>query len=335
MTDVFNSTCSNFLKEHIEHAADAIRNGGMVIFPTETVYGIGANALSDSACSKIFLAKNRPPDNPLIVHLSNVKDAHKYSDTSVMHNFNEVSKLWPGPLTIILPSSGKISHVATAGLETVGLRIPDCGLARSLIDTSLVPIAAPSANLSTMPSATDASDIMDDFQGKVDVIFNSGPTRYGIESTVILPEGKRCTILRPGIYTDEDLKGFFDVVEYAHDGEKKTLSPGTRYRHYSPRKPLYLCENTEQMVEVSRNAGRKTAFICTAETSLKISGLKIVLGSMGNPYEIAANLYSSLRRLDSMDCEEGIIENITGNGIYLSIRNRIKKGSVPLDHRVG
>ncbi|EQD67304.1 Sua5/YciO/YrdC/YwlC family protein [mine drainage metagenome] len=144
--------------------------------------------------------------------------------------------MWPGPLTVILPASDAISTVARAGLDSVGIRIPDCELAIALIKRSGVPIAAPSANISTRPSSTDSEHLKHDFNGKVDAIFNGGRTRFGIESTVILPQGNKCTILRPGIYTEDDFKGIFDKVVFSEDNEQSPRSPGSKYRHYSPRK---------------------------------------------------------------------------------------------------
>ena len=312
-------------------ASRAIVNEGIVIFPTETVYGIGANALSNRACEKIFKIKGRPADNPLIVHTSSTGEIEKIADVRMIAHFQALSRLWPGPLTVILPSIGVVSSSATAGQDTVAIRIPDCNLALELIRNSRVPIAAPSANISTRPSITDSVYLKSNFDGKADVIFDAGKTRYGIESTVIMPKGDSCIILRPGIYTEDDLSEIFTKVTFSEDLTDSPRSPGTKYRHYSPSKKLYMPGSTEELIKIQEKFPDKYAIICVSETGQKIGGKNLILmGSMKDPYEIASKLYDSLMKFDLSPYEEGLIEPISGNGIYLSIMNRIKKAAIPL-----
>ncbi|MHB1493329.1 MAG: L-threonylcarbamoyladenylate synthase [Thermoplasmataceae archaeon] len=329
MTQYLESDCANFKAEDIEYASKIIINNGTVIFPTETVYGIGANALSDSACQKIFKAKDRPVDNPLIVHVSSVQEVEKYARTQSIVNFGALSKLWPGPLTIILPSTELISNVARAGLDTVAIRIPDCNLALELIRKSGVPIAAPSANISTKPSITGSEHLRRNFDGKVDVIFNGGRTKFGIESTVIYPQGDTCVIMRPGIYTEDDFKAIFKHVIFSEDQAENPKSPGTKYRHYSPEKNLYMPETQQEFLGICRRNPKEFTPICSYETSQLLENVNaIILGKRENPYEIASNLYESLIKFDQQSGDQGIIEPFYGNGIYLSIMNRIKKAAI-------
>ncbi len=331
MTKYLTSNCDHFKSDDIGFASNAIINDGVVIFPTETVYGIGADALSDNACKKIFKIKERPMDNPLIVHASSTREIEKIASIKDVVNFEALSKLWPGPLTIILPSLGVISSSATAGQDTVAIRIPDCNLALELIRMSGVPIAAPSANLSTRPSITDSAYLKKNFDGKVDVIFDAGKTRYGIESTVILPKGDSCLILRPGIYTEDDFKGIFTKVTFSENLVDSPRSPGTKYRHYSPSKKLYMPSSVEELIKIEKKWPGKYAIICSSETGKKIGGKNLLLlGSRNDPYEIASKLYDSLIKFDMSPYEEGLIEPLSGSGIYLSIMNRIKKAAISI-----
>ncbi len=331
MTEYLNSNCNQFKSDDIYSASKVIVNDGIVIFPTETVYGIGANAFSSRACERIFKIKGRPPDNPLIVHASSTEEVEKIADVKKVTHFQELTKLWPGPLTVIFPSLDVVSSSATAGQDTVAIRIPDCNLALELIRKSGVPIAAPSANLSTRPSITDSVYLKSNFDGKVDVIFDAGKTRYGIESTVIMPRGDSCLILRPGIYTEDDLSEIFNKVTFSEDLAGSPRSPGTKYRHYSPSKKLYMPWSTEDLMKIQEKRPEKYAIICSSETGIKIGGKNLILmGSNRDPYEIASNLYDSLIKFDIGPYEEGLIEPLSGSGIYLSIMNRIKKAAIPL-----
>lgn len=323
---ILNVSCNSENNEKAMAGSRIIQGGGVVIFPTETVYGIGADAENEQACRKIYKIKGRQPDNPLIVHVADLGQAEKYAYTSRVKKFNELCKLWPGPLTIVMPKKPTVSDVASAGLDTVGIRIPDCAFTRQFIKLSSRGIAAPSANMSGKPSATRAEHIMNEL-GEVDLIYRAEPSRIGIESTVIYPQDDRCVILRPGAYTEDDLLNIFDEVVYAKP-EDPVRSPGMKYRHYSPEKILLRAMRDDLLDYVEKH--KEVIPIVTEETGKKIKGEKWILGSIKNPYEISSSLYDIFRRLDGSDYSKGIIECLPETGFFNSIMNRIKKASVEL-----
>ena len=229
-------------QEEIEVAAQEIRKGNLVLFPTETVYGIGANALDEEAVKKIFIAKGRAQDNPLIVHVSNMQMVEDIVDNIGILERKLIEKFWPGPLTIIFQRKSKevIPNVVTANLDTVGIRMPSNLIAKELIEKSGVPIAAPSANVSGKPSGTKVEDIISELDGKVAYILDGGLTDIGLESTVIKVEKNKINILRPGKITKEQLEEVVEEVEIDRHVLEKVeqnevvSSPGMKYRHYAP-----------------------------------------------------------------------------------------------------
>lgn len=324
----------------IAEAASFIVHGGTVVFPTETVYGLGADATNDSAVLEIFRAKGRPADNPLIVHFSSVDMMREY-----VHITAEVQavagKIWPGPLTIIMESRESISRKARASLPTVGARIPANPVALALISKAQVPIAAPSANISTKPSIVSSSEAIRELDGKVDMILDAGETFFGIESTVIRRFGEGYEILRPGAIGVEELEPLFGkiaVSEAVRGAEEidKPLTPGMKYRHYSPAKKMYRIEDTATFIAHVTGIDRKSeAVICSDEVANVVHGECINLGSASNLYEIARNLYPSFRKLDSGHYREGIIHGFPETGIGLAIMNRIRKASIPVNEESG
>ncbi len=317
----------------IAEAAAIIVHGGTVVFPTETVYGLGADATNNSAVLGIYRAKGRPPDNPLIVHFSSIEMMHKH--VHVTRDVQAVQgKIWPGPLTIIMKSRESISKSARASLPTVGARIPANPLALALIAKSRVPIAAPSANMSTKPSIVSSSEAIHELDGKVDLILDAGETFFGIESTVIRKIEGGYEILRPGAIGVEELEPLIGkiVVSDAARGWKDVdtpITPGMKYRHYSPVKQMYRIEDTGKFIRHVKEADRKrVGVICSAEVSEAVQGDCINLGSTTNLYEIARNLYPSFRKLDAGNYEEGIIHGFPETGIGLAIMNRIRKASI-------
>jgi L-threonylcarbamoyladenylate synthase len=319
--------CDEYNEEALNSGSLAIQEGHLVIFPTETVYGLGADATSDIACKRIYEAKGRPGDNPLIVHFSSIEEIKKYCYWEEITKNEELEKLWPGPLTVIVRKKSKICNTASANLQTVGVRIPDCNFTRELIARSGVPLAAPSANTSGKPSATKAEHVIDELGGKVDVIFFGEQSKYGIESTVIMPNGDDCKILRPGAYAEEELLKVFKTVSYPMSGDK-VISPGNKYRHYSPEKPLYRA-NPADLIEYAYKH-KDCLPIVSKELAERIDMEKIILGTLSDPYSISRNLYDSLRSLDASNKSSGIIENFPEVGYFFSIMNRIKKASVEL-----
>ena len=244
-TRIISINPSAFLDEELSLAGKTIASGGLVAFPTETVYGLGASALSGDACDRVFFAKGRPHDNPLIVHVLDPDDCQKYATIHEKSLFYTLAdRFMPGPLTIVLPKKDIIPNSVTVGLSTVALRCPSHPIARALIRVSKVPIAAPSANLSGKPSPTVAEHVISDMNGRIDMILDGGPCQVGLESTVIALKGDAIHLLRPGYVTAEDLLSVTDnvvvspaVLASLAPGDNPE-SPGMKYRHYAPSSPV-------------------------------------------------------------------------------------------------
>ena len=325
----------------LKEAAQVIKNGGLVAFPTETVYGLGANALNEQACMKIYEAKGRPQDNPLIIHVAGF-DIERY-----VKYIPEKAKLlmeafWPGPLTIIMPKSDVIPDRVTAGLDSVAVRMPINRTARKLIELSGVPIAAPSANLSGRPSPTTIEHCIDDLTGKVDMIIGGEKCDVGLESTIVDTTGDDAVILRPGGITKEMLQEVLgDVsVDRAVTGRLpdniRPKAPGMKYRHYAPKAAMTIVRGSvENMVkkinELSEDAkakGLKAGIMATDETYQKYdSKYKISTGSRKEFGIIAANVFDCLREFDKMNVDCIFAEGFSEDGLGLAIMNRLKKAA--------
>lgn len=327
--------------DEINKAAEVIRDGGTVVFPTETVYGLGANALDEKACEKIFTAKGRPQDNPLIVHVADF-DISKYVKYVPENAKKLMEAFWPGPLTIIMPKSDIIPDKVTAGLESVGLRMPSNKIARRLIELSGLPIAAPSANISGKPSPTTIEHCIDDLSGKVDMIIGGEKCDVGLESTVVDTTEGVVTILRPGGITKEMLeeavdKVFIDpAIMKKLEGDIKPKAPGMKYRHYAPKAPLTIVKgDIDKTVDYINNITRdfeykgfKVGVLCTDETIGKYhSKYKISIGSRSNPGIIAANLFDCLREFDKIDIDYIYSEGFKEEGLGLAVMNRLNKAA--------
>ncbi len=316
----------------LEEAAEVIRSGGLVAFPTETVYGLGANAFDPRACSRIFEAKGRPKDNPLIVHIGSREDLDEVVRRVPDRVLPFIERLWPGPLTVILEKSERIPGEVTAGLETVAVRFPSHPIARALVRLSGVPIAAPSANLSGRPSPTSAEHVIEDLMGRVEMIIDGGETFLGLESTIIDFTEDPPLVLRPGPLTVEQLREIGKVSLSKHalgvgkvDGVSP--SPGLKYRHYAPRKPLILVENPSRMGEVLSRY-ENPVVVCVEERKDLYKGFKVkVVGSLREEFTIARNLFRVLRELDDSDAEVIIFEGFPERGILLSVMNRLRRAS--------
>ncbi len=325
------------LKKEIEEnkiceASNEIKNGNLVIFPTETVYGIGANALNDEACKNIFKAKGRAGDNPLIVHVNNLEMIKQIVEEPNDIEKNLINAFCPGPFTIILKAKDIIPKSVTAGLDTVGIRMPSNKVANKLIEYAGVPIAAPSANISGRPSGTNIEDIKNEFDGKVTVIIDSGMVDIGLESTVVRVINNKVRILRPGKITKEDIEKLGFKVEIdknilgKYDGKEKVLSPGMKYRHYAPNTKCMMIysKNTEKMIEKIReiSESKNTLIICRDKNYDKYNvEYKI---KMGNTLEeIAHNIFSILRKVDKYNVDLVIIEGMEKEGLGLALNNRL------------
>lgn len=320
--------------EEIKKAANGIRKGKLVLFPTETVYGIGANALDTNAVQKIFVAKGRASDNPLIVHISNINMLEQIVENVGEIERKLINEFWPGPLTIIFnrKSENIIPDSVTAGLNTVGVRMPSNKIARELIELSGVPIAAPSANVSGRPSGTNVQDIIEELDGKVDYIIDGGKTIIGLESTVIRVINKKIEILRPGKITLEELECVANEVEvnknvFEKVTDKPVASPGMKYRHYAPKTKCVLVYSNDKIKminkinEISNNYKNVVVLGTQKNMSEYISKNKL---SMGDTLEdIAQNIFSLLRKVDMYNADLIIIEGVNKSGLGLAIINRL------------
>jgi len=319
--------------EKIEEAGNIIKNGGLVLFPTETVYGIGANGLDENAVKKIFIAKGRKQDNPLILHVSDYEMLKEISKDINETEQKLIEEFWPGPFTIILERTEKVPDIVTGGLTTVGIRMPENIIAQKLIKYSNVPIAAPSANISGKPSGTRIEDILEELKEKVDYIIDGGECKIGLESTVVRVIDNIPHILRPGKITAEQIKKVAGkVVIDEHilnkiDLQEEVLSPGMKYRHYAPKTECMLIysEDKEKMVNRIKEEIKKyekVLIISTEENVLKYDCENII--KMGSDLEeISKNIFKILRQVDNYKVDKVIIEGVEKKGLGLAIMNRL------------
>lgn len=328
--------------EAIEKAAGIIRSGGLVAFPTETVYGLGGNGLSSLASSKIYEAKGRPSDNPLILHVSSMDMVYP-----LVENIPEIAEklmntFWPGPMTIIMKKSSLVPNETTGGLDTVAVRMPGHPTALALIEAAGLPIAAPSANKSGRPSPTCAQHVYEDLNGRIDMILDGGDVGIGIESTIIDVTGDIPTILRPGFVNMEMIKELLGEVEVdrasvsAMKPGEHPKAPGMKYRHYAPKamlsvvrgKPKCVADKINELVRTAEFEGKKAGIICTAETiNLYPRGIKKCIGARASEKQIAHNLYKLLREFDSTDVEVIYSEAFDGGSFGQAIMNRLLKAA--------
>ena len=316
--------------DEIDQAAQIIKNGGIVAMPTETVYGLAANALDGKAVAQIFKAKGRPMDNPLIVHVADVAQAKTLVRSFPREAEILAEKFWPGPLTIILPKADIIPDEVSAGLDTVAVRIPFDPIARKLISLSC-PLAAPSANLSGSPSPTSVKHVIDDMDGRIDAIIDGGDCEVGVESTVITLAGDRPRLLRPGGITVEQLREVIGEVEIddavvnpLKDGVK-AASPGMKYKHYSPKATVILLRGTSKgyVDYVNSHNDGKTAALCYHEETESLNIPYIVLGAENDQKTQAHNLFTALRQADELGIETVYAHCPNRKGVGLAIYNRI------------
>lgn len=309
-----NPSNSKSLKE--SNAPNVIQKGGLVAFPTETVYGLGADALNTDAINKIFQAKGRPQDNPLIVHISNFEDLHILS-SNIPHKAQHLAeKFWPGPLTMILKRSESVPSGVSAGMNTIAIRMPSNPIALALIKYSNTPIAAPSANLSTRPSPTKAKHVVDDLKGKIDMIIDGGDVEIGVESTVIDLISDPPEILRPGKISKQEIENVIGEVNEVL-GTKTTTStlkpksPGMKYKHYSPFAKVIIVTSPQECENVlQKNSLKKTKVLkYTDEVSM------------------AKNMFSDFRQCDTEEYELILVYSIKGEGLARAVMNRLEKAS--------
>lgn len=323
------------LDDDLKKAADIIRSGGTVIFPTETVYGLGANALKSDAVKKIFIAKGRPSDNPLIVHIYKTEQLN-----DIVRKIPDEAKLlmdrfWPGPLTIILPKNNLICDDVTAGLDTVAVRMPSNPIAKKFLKFADVPVAAPSANLSGKPSPTAFGHCVDDMSGRVDAIINGGACDVGVESTVIDMTGEP-VIYRPGDITREQIESVLirDVKVLTEIDNEKPKSPGLKYKHYSPNADVVILSgDIDTVIETINDSSRKAGILLFDEQLLVVKkklspDVKIIsLGSMQSPKEAEARLFDGLRKMDDYGVKVVFAPEIPNTDKWMAVHNRLYRAA--------
>lgn len=326
----------------LSEAAQILRNGGLVAFPTETVYGLGANALDEEAAGKIYQAKGRPSDNPLIAHIADLEGLNPL----VLHIPETAKKLaaafWPGPLTMVFAKSPLVPYGTTGGLNTVAVRMPADPIASRLIALAGVPVAAPSANTSGRPSPTLAKHVWEDLHGKIDLLIDGGQVGIGVESTIVDVSGGIPALLRPGAVTLEMLQSVVGHVNIDPaiteplKADVRPKAPGMKYRHYAPKAELTLIQGEEdavsaeinKLVQMAYRSGKRAGIICTDETKDRYpDGELRCIGSRRTPETIAHNLFAVLREFDELPVDYIYSESIPDDHLGQAIMNRLKKAA--------
>ncbi len=350
MTKIVKLDESNFM-EVVEEASEVLSKGGLVVFPTETVYGLGADAYNTEAVKRIFHVKGRPFDNPLIVHISDLEMFYRISRDVPDKVLDIVRRLWPGPFTVVV-YRGDIPPEVSAGLDTVAVRMPAHPFALKMIECLGHPVAAPSANKSGRPSPTKAEHAIEDLKGEVELIIDAGETLYGVESTVIDFTSDPPILLRPGPLTPEELKSSLGIEIHIPDFVKKAVkvdrprSPGMKYRHYAPEARLILVESKDYkdlkdlamaVVDIAKKylSSYKVGVLASDETMHLYRDLGIPVlsyGSRSDLYTIAKNLFRRLREMDSLGVDIIITEGFRDEGLGLTIMNRLRKAASEIIH---
>ena len=311
----------------IEKAGQIIKNGGLVAFPTETVYGLGADGLNPDAVKKVYKAKGRPSDNPMILHISEIDQVYGIAKTVTDEHLNLMEAFWPGPMTVVMECKNIVPKETTGGLSTVGIRLPKTASARQLITAAATPIAAPSANLSGKPSPTKASHVLDDLDGRIDAIIQGGDCQVGIESTVLTIKDGKIIILRPGVITPEairkvsDLPVEFDPALTKGVGEDfKPMAPGMKYKHYAPNGQMIIYAGAEENIKTE---------IAKKKAQLETEGKKVGVIFFGNNDvdQAAHDLFDKLRQMDKENIEYILAGAVEANGLGFSVMNRMLKSA--------
>jgi len=315
----------------VEQAKDLLIKGETVAFPTETVYGLGADATSEEAIKKIFQAKGRPGDNPLIAHVASKKQLKALVTELTPMAERLIDAFTPGPITFVLPSNGTCASNVTANLPTVAVRIPSPPTALKLLRACAIPVAAPSANLSGRPSPTTADHVWNDLRGKIAGLLDDGPTGIGLESTVVDCTGEKPVILRPGGVSAELIEtemGYELMDSQNSSTDNKPMSPGMKYTHYAPAIPLWLVDgdahDIQKVINKQKGNGLRVAVMASSETTEKLhADRKVSLGE--GMVDIAATIYSVLRSFDVNDVDIIVCETFSEKGIGKAVMNRLKK----------
>lgn len=319
-------------EQDIKKAGEILKNGGLIAFPTETVYGLGANGLDEEAVSKVYKAKGRPSDNPMILHIAEISEIYDIAEELSEDGRKLVEAFWPGPLTVVVKRKPIVPDTTTGGLDTVGVRMPSDETARNLIKAAGVPIAAPSANLSGKPSPTMAEHVIKDMNGRIDGIICGGKCQVGIESTVVSVVGDTPVILRPGKITKEDMSKVLGkevkidpAIEITNAKETKNhdfkpMAPGMKYRHYAPEAEMLVIEGDEDKVKLE---------IAKQKESLEKQGKKVGVIMFGSDnFEVAAHdLFADLRKMDDENVDYIIAGAVKSEGLGYAVMNRMLKSA--------
>ena len=342
-TQVIKITDIRAQGQALEEAGAIIREGGLVAFPTETVYGLGANGLDGRACRGIYAAKGRPSDNPLILHVADRQMIGAIAAEVTPLAEKLLAAFCPGPITLIMKRKPSVPDEITGGLATVGIRMPESDVARAFIKAAGVPVAAPSANISGRPSPTTAEAVLHDLEGRVPLILDGGHCHFGVESTIVDCTGKQAVILRPGAITEEmlaEVAGEVMIDPALVGADAIPRAPGMKYKHYAPKAPLTLVEGAPESIVPAMQAqirhwqaeGHKVGVIASREVLNNLSRLvprelMADYGGQGDLPTIAANLYEALRYFDTTAADRLLGEGTTSEGLGLAIMNRLHKAS--------
>ena len=317
-------------------AAELVKNGQLVAVPTETVYGLGANGLDEAAVAKIFEAKGRPQDNPLILHLCGAEQIDLFCHDVPPEAYILAEKFWPGPLTMVLPARDSVPKRTTGGLSTVAVRCPDCAITRQIIHLSGVPLAAPSANISGKPSTTTAQHVLHDHDGRIAAIVDGGPCRVGVESTIVDLTEKPARLLRPGGITAQQLEDVLGelIVDKAVtaqiDKDAVVKAPGMKYRHYAPAEPVVIVAGSREKAAayIRRHFIPGDRVLCFEEELALYEGCDpLAYGQEADVNTLSAGLFAALRELDDPAIHQVYARCPEGDGVAWAVQNRLKKAA--------
>lgn len=322
--------------EDLTQAAEVLRRGGLLAIPTETVYGLGANGLDESAVAAIFTAKGRPQDNPLILHVPDADWLERYCADIPAAARKLTDRFWPGPLTLILKRRPLVPDVVTGGLDTVGVRCPDHALTRAVIALADVPVAAPSANTSGRPSPTTAAHVAEDMEGRIDAILDGGSCTVGVESTIVDLTACPPRLLRPGGVTLEELRQVLGRVEVdpavtrSMAAGEKPRAPGMKYRHYAPKAPVTVVRGEPEATAayIQTHLDPTTGVICFAEYADRFAGHVVEsIGGAGDPSQQARRVFDALRAFDGTQVTAILAQSPGEDGLGLAVANRLNKAA--------
>jgi len=344
MTEVVRVDPARPNQKDISRAADCLRRGGLVAFPTETVYGLGAHALDRAAVLRLFDAKGRPANDPLIVHVPAFDRVAALVAALPEQAARLAARFWPGPLTLVMRRAPSVPLEVTAGLDTVAVRVPAHPVARALRRAASVPVAAPSANLFSRPSPTRAAHVLDDLDGRIDMVVDGGPTQVGVESTVLDLTVDPPAVLRPGAVSVEMLRTIVPAVRLggfrtARPGGEPMASPGLLSKHYAPRAPMTIYQGDpaavrQALMAAAREAmaaGQRVGVLATAEDALMLRGVPVVIAELGSEHDveaIAAGLYAALRQLDAARVDVILMRDASRDeGLWLAVGDRLHRAA--------